>query len=69
MVVIHDNRNERLERELAAQRPQEVLGAEKKHEVGDAEAIREVEGVKEGAHKKRVEGVHPAAHPHVGKHR
>ena len=59
VVVIHDNRNERLERELAEQRPHEVLEAKKKHEVGDVEGVRE--GVREGAH--------PAVHPRGGHRR
>jgi hypothetical protein len=59
-VVIHDNRNERLEQELAEERPHEVLNTEKRHEVGDAEAIREVGD---------VDGAHRVARPHVGQHR
>ena len=72
VVVIHDNRNERLERELAEQRPHDVLEAEKRHEVGDADAIREVgdvEGVREGAQKKQAEGARPAVHPRGGHRR
>jgi hypothetical protein len=72
VVVIHDNRNERLEQELAEERPHEVLNTKKRHEVGDADAIREVgdvEGVREGTHEKQVEGAHRVAHPHVGQKR
>ena len=72
VTVIHDNRNERLERELAEQRPHEVLKAEKRHEVGDAEAIRkvgDVEGVREGAQEKQLEGARPAVHPRGGHRR
>ena len=46
--------------------------AEKRHEVDDAEAIREVgdvEGAREGAQEKQVEGARGAVHPHVGHHR
>lgn len=53
VVVIHDNRNERLERELAEQR----------RGVGGAE------GVREGAQEKQVKGARPAVQPHVGRHR
>jgi hypothetical protein len=35
VTVIHDSRNEELSRELAADKPHEVLDAEKRHEVGD----------------------------------
>ena len=35
VTVIHDSRNEELLRELAADRPHEVLEAEKRYEVGD----------------------------------
>jgi hypothetical protein len=35
VTIIHDSRNEELSRELAADRPHEVLDAEKRHEVGD----------------------------------
>jgi hypothetical protein len=72
VVVIHDNRNERLQQELAEERPHEVLNTEKRHEVGEAEAIHavgDVEGVREGEHEKQVEGAHRVARPHVGKPR
>ena len=35
VTVIHDSRNEELSRELAADKPHEVLNAEKRYEVGD----------------------------------
>jgi len=44
----------------------------KRHEVDDAEAIREVgdvEGAREGAQEKQVEGARGAVHPRVGHHR
>jgi hypothetical protein len=51
VIVIPDSRNERLERELAADRPHEVLEAEKRYEVGDnptAEEMERREAAKEG---------------------
>ena len=53
VVVIHDNRNEHLEQELAKQR----------RGVGDAE------GVRKGAQEKQVEGARPAVHPRGGHRR
>jgi hypothetical protein len=72
VVVIHDNRNEHLQQELAEERPHEVLNTEKRHEVGEAEAIHavgDVGGVREGEHEKQVEGAHRVARPHAGKPR
>jgi hypothetical protein len=51
VIVIPDSRNEQLERELAADRPHEVLEAEKRYEVGDnptAEEMERREAAKEG---------------------
>ena len=43
VVVIPDSRNERLERELAADMPHEVLEAEERYEVGDNPTAEEME--------------------------
>jgi hypothetical protein len=43
VVVVPDSRNERLESELAADRPHEVLEAEKPYEVGDNPSAEELE--------------------------
>jgi len=43
VTVIPDSRNEQLERKLAADRPHEVLEAEKRHEVGDQPTPEEIE--------------------------
>lgn len=43
VVVIPNSRNERLERELAADRPHEVLEAEERYEVGDNPTAEEME--------------------------
>jgi hypothetical protein len=43
VVVVPDSRNERLESELAADRPHEVLEADKRYEVGDNPSAEELE--------------------------
>jgi len=43
VIVIPNSRNERLERELAADRPHEVLEAEERYEVGDNPTAEEME--------------------------
>ena len=43
VVVIPDSRNEQLERELAADKPHEVLEAEQRYEVGDNPTAEEME--------------------------
>ena len=43
VTVIHDSRNEELSRELAADKPHEVLDAEKRHEVGDLPTPEELQ--------------------------
>jgi hypothetical protein len=43
VVVIPNSRNEKVEREAAADRPHEVLEAEKRHEVGDNPTAGEME--------------------------
>ena len=43
VVVVPDSRNERLDSELAADRPHEVLEAEKRYEVGDNPSAEEIE--------------------------
>jgi hypothetical protein len=43
VIVIPDSRNEQLERELAEDRPHEVLDAEKRYEVGDEITPEEAE--------------------------
>jgi hypothetical protein len=71
VVVTHDNRDERLEQELAEERPHEVLNAEKRHEIGDTDGVRhevgDTDGVREGVNGKQVEGAHRVARPHVGR--
>lgn len=42
VVVIPNNRNERLESELGADRPHEVLDAEERYEVGDTPSAEEI---------------------------
>ena len=51
VTVIHDSRNEELSRELAADKPHEVLNAEERYEVGDEitpEEARRREQAKKG---------------------
>ena len=43
VVVVPDSRNERQDSELAADRPHEVLEAEKRYEVGDNPSAEEIE--------------------------
>ena len=53
VVVIPNSRNEQLERESAADRPNEVLEAEERYEVGDnpsAEELQRREAAKEGVY-------------------
>jgi hypothetical protein len=71
VVVTHDNRNERLEQELAEERPHEVLNTEKRHEVGDTEDVRHEVGDTEDVRHEvgDTEGAHRVARPHVGNHR
>jgi len=47
VVVIPDSRNKQLQKEIAADRPHEVLEAEKRHEVGDDPDAAELQRRKE----------------------
>ncbi len=56
VVVVPDSRNERLESELAADRPHEVLEAEKPYEVGDNPSAEELERREQAREGEYIDG-------------